>query len=264
MRHSAVSEPPRERRDYRKRSELFVRAERRLERLAEIARDCLRVEIPHRLDCVGRPAERDDRDCRRDDERHENERSLHEIGRADGSVSARNRVAEDDDKPDCKPRVVRKTENRVEQLRARDESRRGVNREEEHDEDNRDDGNDVRFVLEPVREEFRNRNRIPERNRAFSERLRDDKPVHVRSDDKTHRRPERFPDSAHVAQSGQSHQKPRRRIGRLRRQRRDPGTDFAPADEEIRRAVVLAGVPEPDVNHESEIQDERQNLCDHC
>ena len=263
MGHAEVAQSPGERRDDGDEREVLVCGEPAFHQVAELSVHGPLGKVGNLCRSCGRAADRDHHDGDCQEQRDEHERSLNEVGRTDGGKAAEQGVEQDDDHADDQTADVGKVKDGVQQLCAGDEARRRVDDEEEHDEDGGNQGDDPLFVVEAVRQELGNRNRVPAHLRVAAERLCNDKPVEVGSYFEAQCGPEGLLESSQIGDAGQAHQKPAGHVARLGRKGRRPGAQVPSPQEEILRAVVRVHPADAHVNHEAQIEGKGDNMLYH-
>ena len=192
-------------------------------------------------------------------EREEHERALDEVGRADGEISADERVEEHDDGTEDHHRRVVEPEERREQLTASHKAASRVNREEDERDDGRNRHEDMLVVVKAVREEVGDGDGVVRHLGVLAQTLRHELPIEIRADSKADRRPHGVRRAREVCNAGKAHEQPPGHVRRFRGKRREPRAKPATAEEvRLARGVRLLRIDEADEHNDDEIQKHRQ------
>ena len=160
----------------------------------------------------------------------EHERALDKVGRADGEISADERVEEHDDGTEHHHRRVVEPEERREQLTAGHKAASGVNREEDERDDCRNRHENMLIVVEAVREEVGDGDGVVRHLRVLAQTLRHELPIEIRADRKADCRPHGVRRAREVRDAGKAHEQPSGHVRRFRGKRREPRAEPATAE----------------------------------
>ena len=192
-------------------------------------------------------------------EREEHEHALNEVGHHHRQVAAHHGVDEHDHRADDHHDVVVETEQRGEQLAHGHEAAAHVHAEEHQDDHGRDGGDHALLVMETLGEEVRNGDGIVGHYRVAAQSPGHKLPVEIGAERQSDGGPHRVGRTSEVGQARQAHQQPAAHVGGFGAQGREPRPHAAPARKVFLGGGVGAfGVDESDGQHGRKIDDHGQ------
>ena len=201
-----------------------------------------------------------------DQHHHQRDRhhaALDQVRGAGGQEAAQRRVGHDHDGADDHGQHIVRVEERAEQLAAGGKAGGRVGHEEHDDHNGRNGAQHIFVIAEALGEKLRRGDGIGQRAVA-ADALGHDQPVQIGAHRQADHRPAHVADTRQVSQAGQAHQQIAGHIRGLGAHGRDQRPQFAAAQIEIIRAVVLPGETDADIQHQSQIQNDGQQNAEIC
>ena len=229
VRHPHVAQPPSQRRNQCDPSNAFrpVRIGQQVERVRFSRRNQRLVHRPY-------PSHPRNPSHRHYDDRRQHQHPLDKIRPAHRHEPAHERIRKNYPNPQQQSRFVAQPEHRVEQLRARHESRRRVDQEKRQNHQRRHHPQRVAPVPEALLKEIRYRDAVARHVRVVPQPQRHVLPVQVCPRRQPHRNPKRIRQPRRIRRPGQSQQQPAAHVRRLRRYRRHPLVQLSSPKIEVR------------------------------
>ena len=150
-------------------------------------------------------------DDRHDDQRQHHDAALHEVGEADREKATDHRVGKDDAQGQPDTGLIAAVKGRGEQLAAGNQAGGGVDREEHHDDQRRDQAQRACLRREALAEEFRDGQGVVIALGLLAQPRGDDDPVDQRTDEKSDPDPG-LNETADVERTGQAEKQPARHV----------------------------------------------------
>ena len=214
--------------------------------------------VAHVADAAGlTDAEADDAD-----QRHGHDDGLHQVGGGGSHEAAGGGVGHDDSGGDDHSDAIVKAEQGGEQLAAGGEAGGSVGDEKDHDDHGGDAQEQVAVVLEAAFEEI-GHGICTDVFGVSTQALGHNEPVQIGTDADAEGSPGDVADAGGVGQAGQTHQQPGGHIRRLGAHSGDQGTQLTAAQVEVAHGLAGGvGIPETQVEHECQIEHDRNDNAD--
>ena len=190
---------------------------------------------------------------RHDEDGEEHHDALDEVRARDGEEAADERVEDDGASADEDGVLVGNAEDRLEEAAGRDEARRGVDDEEDQDEDGRHDAQQAALVVVAVLQEFRQRQRVVGELRVLAQARSDEVPVGPGADGDADGNPAGV-EAGEVGIARHAHEHPAAHIRGFGGERGDPGAELAVAEEVVAHIACAAVVIHADGHHEADVE----------
>ena len=146
-------------------------------------------------------------------QRKKHEQALDEVGHDHGKIAADQGVGEHDGRTDHHGQVVVPAEQGREEFTDRHEAAADIHAEKYEDDQRRDGGDDVAFVMESFGEEVRNGDRVTCHHGVAAQTPCDELPIEVGAESQAEGRPQRVGGTGEVGDARQTHEQPAAHIG---------------------------------------------------
>ena len=184
---------------------------------------------------------------------------MDEVGHDHGKIASDHGVGEHDGSADHHGQVVVPAEQGREKFADRHEAATDIHTEKYEDDQRRDGGDDIAFVMESFGEEVRNGDRVTCHHGVAAQTACDELPVEVGAESQAEGRPQRVGGTGEVGDARQSHEQPAAHIGGFGAQCRQPWTNASTTREILTSGGIgPLGVDEADGEHGHKIDDHRQ------
>ena len=192
-------------------------------------------------------------------QREKHEQALDEVSHDHGKIASDHGVGEHDGRADHHGQVVVPAKQGREKFADRHEATADIHAEKYEDDQRRDGGDDVAFVMESFGEEVRNGDRVTCHHGVAAQTACDELPVEVGAESQAEGRPQRVGGTGEVGDARQSHEQPAAHIGGFGAQCRQPWTNASTTREILTSGGIgPLGVDEADGEHGHKIDDHRQ------
>ena len=181
--------------------------------------------------------------------------ALHKVSEACRQETACHGISDDDNRADDHGKMIIYVKQRRKEFPDRRESGCGIGNEKDHDDECRDQREDLRLIPETIGEKLGDGKGVVCCQRVAAKPFGYDQPVNVGADRKPQSGPDRLRYAGEIGKAGKTHQKPAAHIRCFRAHGSDKGAELPAAQVEITDGFIFSGCQETDGQHTKKVSD---------